>query len=280
MKAPNPWLILALLVALCFSLATVILPRASLWDRGGSSSSLVNVLLGDSRRIFASQFFIKADVAFHSGYYPSAFDTVQAPVGSRHMTTEEGSAEEEEHERKMNFLGPPKDWIERFGRHFIITDHSHLAGNGEREILPWLKLSASLDPQRIDTYTVAAFWLRKELGKVAEAEAFLREGLRNNPQSFELLLELGNLYWENLHDVTRARNVWELALRRWREQQTGKKDPDNLACEQICVHLARLEEQAGNLNQAIGYLETAAQISLNGVALRAQVLEMRQKLPH
>ena len=278
MRAPSPWLILALLITLCFSLATVTLPRAQLWERGGSTASLMNVLLGDSRRIFASQLFLKADVSFHSGYYPSAFDRTQAPQGSRHMTAAEGSPEEEEHERSMNFLGPPKDWIERFGRRFIITDHTHLAGNNEREILPWLKLSASLDPERIDTYTVSAYWLRKELGKVAEAEQFLREGLRNNPNSYELLFELGKLQQENYHDASRARNLWELALRRWREQQSGKKDPDNLAAEQICVRLAHLEEQAGNLRQAIGYLETAAGVSPNAAALRAQIEELKQKL--
>ena len=67
----------------------------------------------------------------------------------------------------MNFLGPPRDWIERFGRHFIITEHTHLQGAKEREILPWLRISAELDPQKIETYTVAAYWLR-DLGKAGK----------------------------------------------------------------------------------------------------------------
>src|SRR5438309_1796727 len=82
------------------------------------------------------------------------------------------------------------DWIERFGRHFLITQHSHLSGGNEREILPWLRFSAELDPQRVETYTVAAYWLRS-MGKIVEAERFLRDGLLANPGSPEILFELG-----------------------------------------------------------------------------------------
>src|SRR5437588_5679833 len=128
------------------------------------------------------------------------------------MTAREGSTEVEEHERKMNFLGAPRDWIERFGRHFLITEHTHLEGGKEREILPWLKLSAELDPQRIDTYTVAAYWLTR-LNKPDDAEKFLREGLRNNPNSYELLFELGRLDYDTYHNAARARNVWQAAWR-------------------------------------------------------------------
>ena len=49
----------------------------------------------------------------------------------------------------------------RFGRKFRVTEHKHLSGDStERELLPWLKISAELDPQRVETYTVAAYWLR------------------------------------------------------------------------------------------------------------------------
>ena len=122
----------------------------------------------------------------------------------------------------MNFLGPPRDWIERFGRHFMVTEHTHLQGSHEREILPWLKLAAELDPQKIETYTVAAYWLR-DLGKVKEAERSLRQGLLNNPDSYDILFELGRLYYENNHDAARARKIWELALRRWRNRRRPRR---------------------------------------------------------
>lgn len=271
-------LFLVLLVVLCFSLAVTLQPRVWKWSGQRETDSISKVLLGDGRRIFANQAFVEADVYFHSGYYPSVFDQSQAPKDSRHMTAAEGSSEEEEHERKMNFLGPPRDWIERFGRHFLITQHTHLAGGKEKEILPWLKLSAELDPNRIDTYTVAAYWLRKELGKPAEAEQFLREGLRHNPASYELLFELGRLYRENYHEPDRARDVWLLALRRWMETESGKKDPDTSGLEQIAINLSRVEEEQGNLSAAVEHLELAAKVSPHPEPLRQQIQELKRKL--
>src|SRR6266436_7348662 len=138
-------LILLLLIGTCFSLSTILQPRAAAWSGRRDSGNVLKVLLGDGRRLFANHFFVKADVYFHSGYYPSIFDQAQAPKDSRHLTAKEGSKEDEEHERQMNFLGRPTDWIERFGRHFMITEHTHLEGGKEREILPWLRLSADLD---------------------------------------------------------------------------------------------------------------------------------------
>jgi tetratricopeptide (TPR) repeat protein len=271
-------LVFLLLLVTTFAVATAFQPRAESWKRGGDSASVLNVLLGDSRRLFANHIFTKADVYFHSGYYPSIFDQSSAPKDSRHMTSEEGSPEEEDHEKKMNFLHTPKDWIERFGRHFMITEHTHLEGGTEREILPWLKLSAELDPQRIDTYTVAAFWLRDHLNKPLEAEEFLRDGLRHNPNSYEILFELGCVYNENLQDPARARRVWELSLRRWREQEPNKKVPDLIGLEKILIRLARLEENTGHLEQAITYLEQAAERSPSAALLRQQIDDLKLKL--
>jgi hypothetical protein len=160
----------------------------------------------------------------------------------------------------------------------LITEHTHLQAGKESEILPWLKLSAELDPQRIDTYTTAAYFLRKELNKPDEAEKFLHEGIRNNPGSYELLYELGRLYHENYHDDQRARNVWQLALVRWGAHEANKKEPDLSGLEQIAIHLARLEEQAGDLTDAIIHLELAARASPNPGALHQQVEELKARL--
>src|SRR5882724_8407333 len=280
LKKTSPYLVLLLLVAACFTLATALQPRALNWSHRGNSDNVLKVLFGDGRRLFADHFFRKADVYFHSGYYPTIFDRSQAPKDTHHLTSqeEEGHGEEKDHEKEMDFLGPPKDWVERFGRHFLVTEHTHLSGGTEREILPWLKLSAELDPQRVETYTVSAYWLRSRLGKVAEAEQFLREGLRANPNSPEIILALGQLYYGNYQDASRARNAWLLARRRWHEQEAANKNPDKLELEEITVSLARLEENEGNLEQAIKCLEDAKSLSPAPQALQKQIDELKQKL--
>jgi hypothetical protein len=115
-----------MLLAACFSLATVLQERVSDWNKRGESDNVLKVLLGDGRHLFANQFFVQADISFHSGYYPSIFDQANRPKDTGHLTAKEGEPAEEEHEKQMNFLGPPRDWIEGFGRHFIVTEHTHL----------------------------------------------------------------------------------------------------------------------------------------------------------
>ena len=277
MKKFVPFVVLLLLLAACFSLATVLQERVSDWTKRGKSDNVLNVLLGDGRRLFANHFFVQADVSFHGGYYPSMFDQANRPEDTTHLTAKEGEPAAEEHEKQMNFLGRPRDWIERFGRHFIVTEHTHLEGSHESEILPWLKLAAELDPQKIETYTVAAYWL-SDLGKVKEAERFLREGLLNNPDSYEILFELGRLYYEGNHDPARARKIWDLALRRWHEQAEAGKNPEILKLSQIAVNLAQLEEAEGNLARAIQLFELAKKGSPRPESLQKQIDELKQKL--
>ena len=273
-------LVLVLMLVVCFSLGVLLQPRAAKWSRSAESGSVLKVLLGDGRRLFANHFFVQADISFHSGYYPSIFDQGDKPRTTA-LTGNHGapdSHDEAAHEKEMAFLGGPRDWIEAFGRHFRITEHTHLAHGQEREILPWLRVSAELDPQRVETYTVAAYWLRVRLGKVQEAEDFLRDGLRNNPDSYEILFELGRLYRENRQDAARARNVWELALARWKAVNAGKREPDLKGLHDIAIPLARLEEEAGNLQRALGHLQLAMKASPHPETLQQQIDALQKQI--
>ena len=281
MSMPAPGLVVLFLLSLGFTLATYLDPRSLNWGGHGNADNILKIVLGDGRRMFANHFFVKADAYFHSGYYPSIFDQAQKEAaGSKHIAEDQPEGrEEEEHERAMNFLGQPRDWIDRFGRHFFPSTHSHLDQPGQaREILPWLRISADLDPQRVETYTVAAYWLRAHLGKPAEAEEFLREGLRANPTSFEILFELGKIYSENHHDPAHARNLWELALQRWQEQDTAKKDPDPLLYQEIVANLGHLEETQGDLTKALYYKQLEVKVSPVPDEIRKQIDELKQKL--
>jgi len=298
--APIYWLLL--LVACAFTLGTILQPRTASWSPRAEAGSLLKVMLGDGRSLFADYFARKADVSYHGGYYPSIFDRTKAPKDTRHMTAGEGEGEKghdheeavggsegheehgqddhhaDAHEEAMSFLGPPKDIFDRFGRRFMITEHAHLEGGDAREILPWLKVAADLDPHRIETYTVASFWLRTRLGKTKEAEEFLRAGWKENPDSFEILSELGSVYYKNLKETARARNVWELALKKWDAQEPGKKEPDKLGRLQILDNLAMLEEAEGNHAKAIEYLKLAKEASPNPGAIQGHIDELSAKV--
>jgi tetratricopeptide (TPR) repeat protein len=176
----------------------------------------------------------------------------------------------------MDFLGESHDWIEMFGRHFFISSHSHLANKNANELLPWFKIAAEMNPNEVEVYTTTAFWLRN-LGKFKEAEDFLRNGWRENPDSYEILLELGRLYEVNRQDHTRARNVWELGLRKWEKREAGKEKPEIFAKQQLVGHLADLEEKAGNKGQALVYLEQLVNLSPYPDLIKQRIADLKAK---
>jgi tetratricopeptide (TPR) repeat protein len=276
MKA-SPYLVLALMLAVCFTLATSLEPNAALWSNRAKSGNVFSLLFGDGRRMFANEFFTMADVYFHSGYYPSVFD-LREEDQKEIVAESHGHTDSPEDEIKEDFLGKPKDWIDRFGRHFRVTKHTHLERGNEREILPWLRLAADMDPQKIETYTVGAYFLCQHLKQPQEAEAFLREGLRNNPGNYEILFGLGRLYYQNYHDIDRARNVWQLALNCWMKQDATLQKENKLGFEEITVNLANLEREAGNCQDAINWFQAAQKVSPAPDVLQQQIDEIKVKM--
>jgi len=194
------FLLLIALLVLCFGLAAGLEPQfQALESSRRQSDNFFSLLLGDSSRIFANSAFVEADAYYHSGYYPTIFDN-NSNFQTPHIAEDTGAVASHNQGEEENFLGPPRDWIDAFGRHFIPNRHTHLDEGGPsedlsgskevREILPWLKLSAELDPENVKTYVVTAFWLTR-MDQAAAAEQVLRDGLRRNPDNAQLLFELG-----------------------------------------------------------------------------------------
>jgi tetratricopeptide (TPR) repeat protein len=305
MNSPRTlFLLLVALLFFCFGLAVNLQPKfQDLENTRKQSDNFFSLLLGDSSRIFANSFFVKADSYYHSGFYPTIFDNNSA-FQTPHIAEDTGAvASHNQGAEETSFMGPPRDWIDAFGRHFIPNRHTHLDEGGPsddlskssevREILPWLKLSAELDPENIKTYTVTAFWLRTRLNQVSEAEQVLREGLRHNALDPQLLFELGRIYDENYHDGNRARNIWEAALRSWARQEPGVPQSDRLKLtnenfdsrfmfEQLQTSLAQLEEKSGNLDAAIARWQQAQLASPTPGEVQKHIDELKQKLamPH
>lgn len=287
-----PLLTVLLLAVSCFSLATWVGPRFDQFSNQ-RDHGLMATMFGESRKLFANHFFTRSDVYFHSGYYPSIFDQANAAKenhlaeragaeASKHPAHGEPGHVHDEHEEEHNFLGAPKDPMDAFSRHFFVSHHSHLTEKGTnapKEILPWLKLAAQLDPNKVESYTVGAYWLR-QLNKNDEAEQFLREGFRQNPRSYEIMLELGRCYFDK-HDYVRARNILELAMTRWREQENAKPDDqkNRFAAEQIVNYLALVEDRSGHPDRAIRWLEIVKKLSPYPAEIDKRIAEVRAGRP-
>jgi len=288
MKRPL-YLILPLLLVAAFCFAAHLQPWFSGLNEGSArAQDPLSLLLGDARKMFANHFFVKADVYFHSGFYPTIYDNREA-FQTPHMAADAGAMEEKNKGDENHFLGKPRDWIDAFGRQFFPATHTHLGENGPgaksvelghsqavREILPWLQVAASLDPQRLETYTVTAYWLRS-MGKVNEAEQFLRDDLRENSGNPALLFELGDIFFKERKDAARARNLWELAERNWHETEDAKQEPDLFLLARIADNLARLEEEAGNVPRAIEHLEALMKNSPRPGVIQKWIDELKAK---
>ena len=282
------WLLL--MFACCFTLATLLEPRfEELRLKSTTAKSVLEALLGDSRRLFANHFYAKADAYLHSGFYPTIFDAPQSEEES-HLTVhgeeeenEHGNAQDhahgaQHHPENSSFLGPPVDWIERFGRNFIPNVHTHLEGANAREILPWLRLSADLDPKRIETYVTAAYWLRARMNKPLEAEAFLREGLKENPDSYEILFELGKIYNFDKKQPQVARTLYTLALGKWRQQERQGFKPEPHTYVEILGEMVRVDKEQNNLKNWLADLEELVKVTANKEAVQKSIEEVKSKM--
>ena len=296
-SATKLWCWLIALFLACFNLGAYLqLQFKSIESARGQSDNFFNLLLGDSSRIFANSSYTEADVYYHSGYYPTIFDNNQA-FETPHMAEDTGAVASHNQGEETSFMGPPRDWLDAFGRHFIPNRHTHLdeggpsddlSGNSKvAEILPWLKLSSKLDPENIQTYLVMSYWLRNNLNKPQEAEQVLHEGLRYNPRNTQLLYELGRIYFENYHNPDRARTIWEAALHSWVQEKpdvpvserlklNDQNFDDRFIFEQIQIHLAQLEGSVGNLGAAVDHLKQAQLASPNPADIQKQIDELEQ----
>ncbi len=298
-SARTYWLLVMAFFTLSFGVAGGLVPHyIALENAVHQSDNFFQLLLGGSSQIFANNFFIKADAYYHSGYYPTIFDNRQA-FETAHMAEDTGAVASHNTGEETSFMGPPRDWIDAFGRNFIPNRHTHLDEGGPdddlsnsskvREILPWLDLSAKLNPSNINTYLVMAYWLRSKLNKVSEAEQVLREGLRYNPGNPQLLFELGRIYYENYDKPGQARSIWQAAIHQlvtgrtrcpsFAERLKPGKDnfDDRFVFQQLAEHLGDLDEKAGHYATAIADLQEAQLASPKPADLQQRIDDLRKK---
>lgn len=86
---------------------------------------------------------------------------------------------------------------------------THTAGT---EILPWYRLITLSDPHNIRAYLIGAWWLKTEEGRAPrEAVKFLDEGIRFNPEAFQLHLTKGYIVQREFGELERALELFEKA---------------------------------------------------------------------
>jgi tetratricopeptide (TPR) repeat protein len=211
--------------------------------------SLAETLFGDARIALAGELFARADVYFHRG----------AP-----------------HEVEKAFDSDPFQVL-----HSKVSphDHAHAAGEfGIREIMPWLDLTTRIDPQNLDGYLVAAFWLAGEAKRPDLALEVLNRAQQNIPFSYDVQLERGRLYLRT-GDRAMALQAFDAALRFW-ERAADSEDPNHLLDKaEALLYRALLREEAGNIADAAADLRDMLAVAPDRTAFRPRLAHLEKGEP-
>jgi hypothetical protein len=102
--------------------------------------------------------------------------------------------------------------------------------------------------------------------------------LRANPDSYEILLALGQVYLYNKNDPRVARNILELAVQKWRQQEAGGNTPEPHSYEETLGEMVRADEALGDVKQQLTDLEALIQVARGKEVLQREIDEMKAKL--
>ena len=206
-------------------------------------------IFGELRTYLSSASYTNADIYFHGGLYnfhdgPSFL--TPAHISSRHEEDADHDKNLSNHPAQKKTLNP----LLKIAEKISITQHRHATGNEEKELLPWMLYSAKLNPKNEKAYIIGGYWLGMRLNKIDKAIDFLHEGIKNNPESWDIYLTLGEIYLIALKDYQNARICLEKA-----KDLAENKGVDKFDMRSIYSFLAEAYDKTGYSEASIGLYE-------------------------
>jgi tetratricopeptide (TPR) repeat protein len=151
------------------------------------NTSAVARLFGELRTSMSDIMFVKTERYLHNG------------IGYAPHITEKDLSDPDAVQTNYNgtptLIRPPtEDWrgfigdIEREIKPWL-DPKTHMSHERGMELLPWFRLMTLVNPHRIRGYRIGAFLMmsRESVDSLQEALDYIEEGLKNNPDSHELL---------------------------------------------------------------------------------------------
>jgi len=239
-------------VTLVFSLSLVAFILACQLSVAGisyddnQSNSLTETMLGDSRIAISYKLYTQADVYFHRGV---------------------------PHQKRRAFDSDPFQKI----HHLVCpTKHDHLSGaGGIKEMMPWLDMAIRANPQNLESYLVAAFWLSREANLDEKALQILEKAQRNIPYSYEVQLDKGRLLL-HMGNYDLARLSFSAALAFWNKSADPTSKSALLDRSQALLFRAMLYEECGKTSEAIEDLQAVLSISPNNPQLKKRLINLQK----
>ena len=148
---------------------------------------------------------------------------------------------EHEHHDKGYISKPRFNPLPRLAEKIELHEHRHLSGMQEKETLPWFYYAAKLNPQNVKAYVVGGYCVASCLDRPDEGIRFLREGLRYNPDSWEIYAEIGNIYYREKENYQEAIIYYEKARSLFTDEV-----PDKYERRNILIFLRECYEKTGD----------------------------------
>lgn len=169
-------------------------------------------LFGQFRSSVADFLWLKVDKYLHNGVdLRGTTDAEKAAHDADHVKSalgEEGNRAHWGGEETTIVPSKAHDWRGKFGDvERAIQPYQDMDGHKHRdpkEALPLFRLMTLSNPHFVPGYTVGGFMIARDKTKIKEAEAFLLEGAKQNPQSIEIEEALGNLLTVHERDFPAA----------------------------------------------------------------------------
>ena len=218
---------------------------------------------GEGRSIVSSLAILQADRYFHGGV-----GHIEHGEEGELCITQRGTDEcGREEDRRLQ--ASPLNVLFRISDRIALTEHVHLQGDQVKEIIPWLYLSSEVDPHNVLAITLTGFYLADRLDKPDEAVAFLRKGLLDNPDSWEINAELGRIYFEDFGNYRAAVDFLVRAM----DLQKGVPH-DKFEERYVLSFLAYSYEALGEGDKALALYRRLGQLFPKSDVFRKKVSEL------
>jgi len=210
------------------------------------NTSLAQTLFGDTRKAVSSKLYMQADIYFHRGV---------------------------PHSGKKAFKSDPfQIALEKVSP----SKHTHLSGsNNIKEIMPWLDLAIRADPQNLDSYIDAAYWISREGKRYDLALNILNRAQQNIDFSFQVEFEKGRLL-VHMGKLTAAMHAFSAAILFWDKTADPDDKEDILYKRRALQYRALLYENAGLTDAAITDLRNLLKLGYKSPKMEERLALLQQ----
>ena len=203
-----------------------------------NGESLLSLISDDTRMVLSFSMMKKADEYFHGGV--RAADCTLEKHAAEELTGEPDHDHDHEHSLSQHeissqeALKKPFLWI---NSQIHAQEHRHLKYGRSVELLPWVSAAVMASPHNIQAYESGSYILHRMTEKPQLAVNFLKDGIKNNPESPVLETTLGELFYNSIKDKEPAAIHFERALEKSLKQKGELNTDDRFLRLKICFYI-------------------------------------------